>query len=112
MELASELARHFDDYTKLFVGEVDNVGSNQLHQIRKALRGQALIYCGKNTQIRRVLRELEADRYDTSHHHQCPRKSPQIENAHHDTCFILIGCVDEICWAVASLFDGVVLIQA
>lgn len=61
-QLAEELAEHFDNYTKLFVVEVDNVGSNQLHQIRKALRGEALIYCGKNTQMRRVIRELEADR--------------------------------------------------
>merc|ERR1712054_111323 len=32
---------------------------NQLHQIRGALRGRALVYCGKNTQMRRVIRELE-----------------------------------------------------
>jgi len=41
---------------------VDNVGSNQLHEIRKALRGEALIYCGKNTQMRRVVRKLAAER--------------------------------------------------
>merc|ERR1712054_553542 len=38
-----------------------NVGSNQLHEIRKNLRGKAVIYCGKNTQIRRVLRKLEEE---------------------------------------------------
>lgn len=57
--LADELKEHFDTYSKLFVVEVDNVGSNQLHEIRKNLRGKALIYCGKNTQMRRVLRKLE-----------------------------------------------------
>jgi len=57
--LADELEQHFANYTKLFVVSVDNVTSNQLHEIRKALRGEAVIYCGKNTQIRRVLRKLE-----------------------------------------------------
>jgi len=58
-QLADELKQHFKDYTKLFLVDADNVGSNQLHQIRAALRGKALVYCGKNTQMRRVIRELE-----------------------------------------------------
>jgi len=58
-QLADELKEHFDTFSKLFVVEVDNVGSNQLHEIRKTLRGKAVIYCGKNTQMRRVIRELE-----------------------------------------------------
>lgn len=57
--LANELEEHFSNYTKLFVVGVDNVTSNQLHEIRKSLRGECVIYCGKNTQIRRVLRKLE-----------------------------------------------------
>jgi len=57
--LAEELATHFDNYKKLFVVDCDNVGSDQLHEIRKNLRGKALIYCGKNTQMRRVIRQLE-----------------------------------------------------
>merc|ERR1711939_821186 len=39
--------------------ECDNVGSNQMHEIRKVCRGKCVIYCGKNTQMRRVLRKLE-----------------------------------------------------
>jgi large subunit ribosomal protein LP0 len=35
---------------------VDNVGSNQMHQIRSSLRGEAVILCGKNTMIRRAIR--------------------------------------------------------
>jgi len=58
-ELAEQLEELFDTYSKLFVVGVDNVSSNQLHEIRKDLRGQAVIYCGKNTQMRRVLRKLE-----------------------------------------------------
>merc|ERR1712072_164087 len=57
--LADELESHFANYTKLFVVGVDNVTSNQLHEIRKSMRGEAVIYCGKNTQMRRVLRKLE-----------------------------------------------------
>jgi len=60
-QLADELRSHFDTYSKLFVVECDNVGSNQLHEIRKNMRGKALVYCGKNTQMRRVIRELEEE---------------------------------------------------
>jgi len=60
-ELADQLKQHFQDYTKLFLVDVDNVGSNQIHQIRIALRGKAIIYCGKNTQMRRVVRQLEVE---------------------------------------------------
>lgn len=58
-QLAEELGVHFANYSKMFLVDVDNVGSNQLHQIRIALRGKAIIYCGKNTQMRRVIREME-----------------------------------------------------
>jgi large subunit ribosomal protein LP0 len=60
-ELADDLEKLFSEYTKLFMVTVDNVGSNQLHEIRKNLRGSAVIYCGKNTQMRRVLRKLEEE---------------------------------------------------
>lgn len=61
-QLADELKEHFDNYTKLFIVDCDNVGSDQLHNIRKSMRGKATVYCGKNTQMRRVIRELEVDR--------------------------------------------------
>lgn len=57
-ELADQLTEHLNNFTKCFVVEVDNVGSNQLHEIRKAMRGTAVIYCGKNTQMRRCVREF------------------------------------------------------
>merc|ERR1711907_660365 len=60
-QLADELKQHFADYTKLFMVDCDNVGSNQIQQIRIALRGKAVLYCGKNTQMRRVIRELESE---------------------------------------------------
>lgn len=33
----------------IFVVSVDNVGSNQMHQIRQSLRGEGVILMGKNT---------------------------------------------------------------
>lgn len=43
-----------DTYTKIFLVGVDNVGSNQIQQIRMALRDRADILMGKNTLIRKV----------------------------------------------------------
>lgn len=60
-ELAEDLKNLFDTHETVFVVGVDNVTSNQLHEIRKDLRGDATIYCGKNTQMRRVIRLLEEE---------------------------------------------------
>lgn len=43
-----------DSYTKIFLVSVDNVGSNQIQQIRIALRGKGEVLMGKNTMIRKV----------------------------------------------------------
>jgi len=40
---------------------VDNVGSNQMHQIRVALRGKGVVLMGKNTMVRRALRSILSD---------------------------------------------------
>jgi len=48
----------FGEYSKLLVVGADNVGSNLMQKIRHGLRGQAVIQMGKNTMIRKVLREL------------------------------------------------------
>ena len=45
-------------YTKAFVVEVDNVGSNQLQNTRKGLRGKGEILMGKNTMMRKVIKEF------------------------------------------------------
>ena len=42
----------------IFVVNVDNVGSNQMHQIRVALRGKGIVVMGKNTMVRRALRSI------------------------------------------------------
>ena len=42
----------------IFIVNVDNVGSNQMHQIRVALRGKGVVLMGKNTMVRRALRSI------------------------------------------------------
>jgi len=49
----------FQKYSNLLIITVDNVGSNQLQQVRIALRGKAEILMGKNTVIRKVIRDYE-----------------------------------------------------
>jgi len=46
-----------DEYKNLLIIGVDFVGSNQMQQVRKVLRGQGVVLMGKNTIIRKVLRE-------------------------------------------------------
>jgi large subunit ribosomal protein LP0 len=45
-------------YSSIFLVNVDNVGSNQMHQIRVALRGKGVVLMGKNTMVRRALRSI------------------------------------------------------
>ncbi|KIM58332.1 hypothetical protein SCLCIDRAFT_128366 [Scleroderma citrinum Foug A] len=45
-------------YPSIFLVNVDNVGSNQMHQIRVALRGKGVVLMGKNTMVRRALRSI------------------------------------------------------
>lgn len=47
-----------EEYPTIFIVNVDNVGSSQMHEIRRSLRGEAVILMGKNTMMRRVLRAL------------------------------------------------------
>ncbi|OAX36048.1 hypothetical protein K503DRAFT_772888 [Rhizopogon vinicolor AM-OR11-026] len=48
-------------YPSIFIVNVDNVSSNQMHQIRVALRGKGVVLMGKNTMVRRALRTILAD---------------------------------------------------
>jgi len=56
-----KLKRLLAESRSIFVVNVDNVGSNQMHQIRVALRGQATVLMGKNTMVRRALKVLMPD---------------------------------------------------
>jgi len=52
-----KLQSALDEYKNILIIGVDFVGSNQMQQVRKALRGKGVILMGKNTIIRKVLRE-------------------------------------------------------
>jgi len=49
------------EYNKILVVTADNVRSNQMHQIRRALRGKAVLLMGKNTMIRKAIHEHVAN---------------------------------------------------
>lgn len=52
----AKLKELLTDYKSIFVVGVDNVSSQQMHEIRKALRGEAQVLMGKNTMVRRAIR--------------------------------------------------------
>jgi large subunit ribosomal protein LP0 len=45
----------------IFLCNIDNVSSQQLHLIRQALRGKGVVLMGKNTMVRRAIRVLLAE---------------------------------------------------
>ncbi|KAG0236472.1 ribosomal protein P0 (A0) (L10E) [Actinomortierella wolfii] len=63
-EYFQKLKSYLEEYKSIFIVNVDNVGSNQMHQIRKALRAEARILMGKNTMVRRALRILAPENPD------------------------------------------------
>jgi large subunit ribosomal protein LP0 len=50
-----------DEYKSIFIVSVDNVSSQQMHEIRASLRGEATVLMGKNTMVRRALKGFIAD---------------------------------------------------
>lgn len=56
-----KLEQLLQEYKSIFIVNVDNVGSNQMHQIRHSLRNEAVVLMGKNTMVRRALRNLIPD---------------------------------------------------
>ncbi|RVX70843.1 60S acidic ribosomal protein P0 [Exophiala mesophila] len=49
------------DKLKGLLDDVDNVSSQQMHEIRSSLRGEAVVLMGKNTMVRRALKGFLAD---------------------------------------------------
>ncbi|KAI0140970.1 60S acidic ribosomal protein P0 [Hypoxylon sp. NC0597] len=50
-----------EEYRSIFLVTVDNVSSQQMHEIRQALRGEAVVLMGKNTMVRRALKTFIPD---------------------------------------------------
>lgn len=51
----NQLRNLSEEYSKILVVNADNVGSLQFQQIRKALRGTAVIVMGKNTMMKKAI---------------------------------------------------------
>ncbi|OVA17640.1 Ribosomal protein L10/acidic P0 [Macleaya cordata] len=51
-----KLCQLLDEYTQILCTAADNVGSNQLQNIRKGLRGDSVVLMGKNTMMKRSVR--------------------------------------------------------
>ncbi|RLM84687.1 hypothetical protein C2845_PM04G32960 [Panicum miliaceum] len=51
-----KLCSLLDEYTKVLIALADNVGSKQLQDIRRGLRGDSVVLMGKNTLIRRCIK--------------------------------------------------------
>jgi len=49
------------EYKSIFIVTVDNVSSQQMHEIRQSLRGEGVVLMGKNTMVRRALKGLIPD---------------------------------------------------
>jgi large subunit ribosomal protein LP0 len=45
-----------EEYKSIFIVHIDNVSSQQMHEIRQSLRGKAVVLMGKNTMVRRALK--------------------------------------------------------
>ena len=53
------------EYSKAFIVEVDNVGSKQLQVTRRELRGKAEVLMGKNTMMRKCIKEFGDENPDS-----------------------------------------------
>jgi large subunit ribosomal protein LP0 len=49
------------EYKSIFIVAVDNVSSQQMHEIRHSLRGEGVVLMGKNTMVRRALKGFIGD---------------------------------------------------
>eukprot|EP01111_Echinosteliopsis_oligospora_P009515 TRINITY_DN27_c0_g2_i1.p1 TRINITY_DN27_c0_g2~~TRINITY_DN27_c0_g2_i1.p1 ORF type:complete len:325 (-),score=99.58 TRINITY_DN27_c0_g2_i1:40-1014(-) len=52
-----KLTENLQTYNKILLVHADNVGSHQMQKIRHQLRGKAVVLMGKNTMVRKVLRD-------------------------------------------------------
>ncbi|KAF4625907.1 hypothetical protein G7Y89_g12263 [Cudoniella acicularis] len=50
-----------EEYKSIFIVSVDNVSSQQMHEIRHTLRGEGVVLMGKNTMVRRAVKGFLGD---------------------------------------------------
>ncbi|XP_059292904.1 large ribosomal subunit protein uL10-like isoform X1 [Lycium ferocissimum] len=51
-----KLCKYLDLYNQILIVNADNVGSTQLQNVRKGLRGESVVLMGKNTMMKRSVR--------------------------------------------------------
>jgi large subunit ribosomal protein LP0 len=56
-----KLKNLLETYKSIFIVSVDNVSSQQMHEIRISLRGEAVVLMGKNTMVRRAVKGFIQD---------------------------------------------------
>ncbi|KAF1819011.1 uncharacterized protein K489DRAFT_326635 [Dissoconium aciculare CBS 342.82] len=56
-----KLKGYLEEYKSIFIVSVDNVSSQQMHEIRQAMRGEGVVLMGKNTMVRRALKTFMGD---------------------------------------------------
>eukprot|EP00457_Paulinella_chromatophora_P009245 gb/GEZN01009305.1/.p1 GENE.gb/GEZN01009305.1/~~gb/GEZN01009305.1/.p1 ORF type:complete len:332 (+),score=97.48 gb/GEZN01009305.1/:147-1142(+) len=54
---AEKLKKLLHEYKNILICTIDFVGSNQMQEIRMALRGKGVVLIGKNTVVRKVMRD-------------------------------------------------------
>jgi len=60
-EYFPKLKALLEQYKSVFIVTVDNVSSQQMHEVRQSLRKEAVVLMGKNTMVRRALKTFLAD---------------------------------------------------
>jgi len=58
LDYRARLEKYLREYQNILIVNVDMVGSSQMQQVRIALRGKAMVLMGKNTIMRKVIREM------------------------------------------------------
>jgi len=53
-----------EGYKSIFIVTVDNVSSQQMHEIRHSLRGEGVVLMGKNTMVRRAIKGFQTESPD------------------------------------------------
>lgn len=61
VEYFAKFRSYLEEYKSVFVVGVDNVSSQQMHQVRKVLRNRGVVLMGKNTMVRRAIRDFISD---------------------------------------------------
>ena len=65
-----------EEYKSVFIVEIDNVSSQQMHEIRHSLRNQAVVLMGKNTMVRFKKSSIHGQSRLTRTGSSCPQDLP------------------------------------